>query len=324
MGKRSLNLKDTSIAFLLAFISSQLMVIFGKLIVSSILAIFSFSSTEISTFFKGDIGYLVTSLFQFLGFICVFVYYTHKTTLKKQCFASKVKPLTALIFIMLGIVSMFALTTFINYYCLTLNLFNKPTATFSYELDNLKTYLISLISLALLPAIGEELIFRGIILNSLKTKSKLFAVIVSSLLFTLIHFNLSQLFYPFLFGILLAFACLKSKNIVLPMLIHFINNAINLTIQYLSNNGTFKPSTLNLIFMIVGAILFLGLLAYLFIISYKEDKLTEQAENKESPQTKPSISENKQPYSFTTLIKSEKFLFYAPIIFMIFIYICTV
>jgi len=313
MKKRTLELKDSAIALLIAFLSSQLFIIIGELVCSAILATIDYSQTQINNFFNSATGYLITSIFQFMAFVLVFIYYSRRTTLKSDCFSNKINSKQSIIFIVLGIITSFALTNFINYYCLTLNLFNNPSAIFSYELNSVKNYLISLISLAIIPAIGEELIFRGIIFNSLKKKGTLFAVIVSGLFFTLFHFNLSQLFYPFLFGILLGFIFAKTKNIIVPMMIHFFNNALNVSIQYFSGSSIFKPTTLNLIFMILGVIIYIGILAYFFYINYKQESSTNNTQEKENTNKIATKSKN--------LLNRDNIIFWSIIVFMIFLYI---
>lgn len=310
MEKRTLNLKDSVIALIISFVACQLMVLFGTILISTILSVFKQNNQHILDFLNGPVGYFLTSLFQFSAFVGVFIYYSRKTTVNKACFSKKINVWQMLIFILLGIVTMFALNQFINYYCLTLNFFDKPSSTFSYKLNGIKSYIFSIISLAILPAIGEELIFRGIIFNGLKQKNTLFAVIVSSLFFSLFHFNLSQLFYPFFFGLLLGFVYNKTKNIFATMIIHFINNSVNLTIQYFSNTSIFKPSTLNLILMIIGAIVFIAILSYFFISSYKDEK-----SNYNDTQVLAKHSEK----SLKTA--QDKIIFFTPLIFMIILYI---
>ena len=73
--------------------------------------------------------------------------------------------------------------------------------------------------------------------------------------------------------------------------------------------------------MIVGAIIFLFILAYLFITAYKDEK---DVDNNIKSEVQKQPKETKQPFSLKTLVKSEKFLFYAPIIFMLLIYICVI
>ena len=96
----------------------------------------------------------------------------------------------------------------------------------------LNRYIALSISLAVLPAIFEELFFRGILLNSLISGGKLFAVIVSSLCFAVYHCSITQLLYQFIFGIAFSLLALNSKSIFPCILTHFLNNFIILTAYY--------------------------------------------------------------------------------------------
>jgi membrane protease YdiL (CAAX protease family) len=71
----------------------------------------------------------------------------------------------------------------------------------------------------------EEILFRGIILNGLlKMYSNKMAIITSSLIFGLIHFNIYQFCMAFLFGIFLAFLYLKTHSIILCIFAHVFHN----------------------------------------------------------------------------------------------------
>ena len=309
MEKRTLTLKDSAIALLIAFLISQLFVIIGELIISAILATINYTQSQINAFFNTAFGYMLSAILQLSAFVSVFIYYCKKTSLKKDCFEKKINAKHAIIFIIIGIITSFALTNFINYYSLVLNLFNKPTTLFPYEINNIKNYLLSIVSLAIFPAIGEELIFRGIIFNGLKQKGTLFAIIVSSLFFTLFHFNLSQLFYPFLFGLILGFVYSKTKNLSIPIIIHFVNNALNISIQYFSKSESFQPNTLNLIFMILGVFIYIAIISYFFISNYKQEKQTNNSQNKNN-----SIK----------MLRKDMLSFWLPIVFMVFLYIILI
>ena len=61
-------------------------------------------------------------------------------------------------------------------------------------------WLITIIGLALIPAIGEELMFRGYLMKLFSDKFNIHnGIALSALLFALIHFNLTNFFYYFVF-----------------------------------------------------------------------------------------------------------------------------
>ena len=84
------------------------------------------------------------------------------------------------------------------------------------------------ISVVVIAPILEELIFRGVILDYLlKHKSEKTSILYSGLIFGLMHFSPDQVFFAFFAGILLGYVYVKSRNIVVPILFHAINNALS-------------------------------------------------------------------------------------------------
>ncbi len=74
--------------------------------------------------------------------------------------------------------------------------------------------------------ISEELIFRGVILGKLKQYGDVFASIIVSLLFALIHGNLPQSIPTFIVSLFLCWVTLQSNSIIPAISIHMINNAV--------------------------------------------------------------------------------------------------
>lgn len=88
------------------------------------------------------------------------------------------------------------------------------------------------VTLALLPAIAEELFFRGIVLNSLSKVKKVYAVLISALCFSLYHCSVTQLIYQFIYGVALGFLFLTAKSVLPCIVAHFVNNFTVLCMQY--------------------------------------------------------------------------------------------
>lgn len=80
---------------------------------------------------------------------------------------------------------------------------------------------------AVIAPVVEELIFRGIILQGLRRNYSAFtAVFMSALLFSLYHLNPWQMPATFVLGLLLGWIMVRSKNIVLSILGHSVNNLL--------------------------------------------------------------------------------------------------
>ncbi|MBR5870732.1 MAG: CPBP family intramembrane metalloprotease [Clostridia bacterium] len=80
------------------------------------------------------------------------------------------------------------------------------------------------ISSVILPAIVEEMVFRGYILHLLLPYGKTFAIVVSAVLFGVMHLYLPQLLYASAAGLLIGYFVVKSGSVWIGIFIHAINN----------------------------------------------------------------------------------------------------
>src|SRR5262249_12225809 len=104
------------------------------------------------------------------------------------------------------------------------------------ELRDLRDLGPPLVAFALLPAICEELAFRGFILTGLLRRLRpRNAVLLSSFLFALFHMNVFQFAASFLLGIVLGLLTVRSKSILPAILFHFLHNALLIVGMYLLN-----------------------------------------------------------------------------------------
>ncbi len=101
-------------------------------------------------------------------------------------------------------------------------------------MKNFQQYLIALIVIALAPAIFEETLFRGGLQKILTgwTKNAWVSIIITAILFSLVHFSYFGFLSRFALGMLLGFVFYYSGNIWLNILLHFLNNAAAVTQLY--------------------------------------------------------------------------------------------
>lgn len=94
--------------------------------------------------------------------------------------------------------------------------------------------------LAILPAIGEEMTFRGILMRfaAKRTKNMAFPIIISAAMFAAMHGNISGLPSIFLAGVLLAVIYYLTGSLWCSMLGHLINNGLQIIIVYFSKDNT--------------------------------------------------------------------------------------
>ena len=91
------------------------------------------------------------------------------------------------------------------------------------------------ISVVILAPIFEELIFRGMILNTLTKYNKMFAIIVTSLLFGLLHLNITQAIPAFFMSLVLCYMYVQTDSILVTILAHAGNNLLVLMSVYSDN-----------------------------------------------------------------------------------------
>ena len=121
-----------------------------------------------------------------------------------------------------------------------IGLLPKPGESFEPPNDTVGYYFLNLLLLGIMPAICEELVFRGMIFQGLKERFKPFtSVILTALLFALMHQNIIQFIYPLILGFVLTVVMDKTNNLIYPMLIHFFNNFTTITLDFLIRNGAF-------------------------------------------------------------------------------------
>ncbi len=91
---------------------------------------------------------------------------------------------------------------------------------------------LNLISTAVLPAILEEMVFRGYVLQAFRRYGDKLAVIVTALLFGLIHGNVLQLPFAFLLGLVFGWMVVQTGSIWPAVILHFGNNAMSVLLDY--------------------------------------------------------------------------------------------
>ena len=141
-------------------------------------------------------------------------------------------------------------------------------------MDNFGWLILNIILLAGVPAILEELIFRGVILNGYKKLGAVPAMVITSLLFALIHGSVQQFVFPFLFGLILSFAALKTGTVLAPIIIHFVNNALVVILNYV--NFSFEIAIPTWALFLIG----LATTAAAFVIIWLLGKLFKNVDKK--------------------------------------------
>lgn len=121
------------------------------------------------------------------------------------------------------------------------------------------------IMMAVLPALGEELTFRGVFFNLFKRSANnvWVGIVLSAFLFALIHFQLHNFLAIFFMGALLAYVYYLSGNLWVSIAAHLFNNGMIVLLSYASKLGFLDYDFTNtddipLLLSIFGSVIFLS------------------------------------------------------------------
>lgn len=141
------------------------------------------------------------------------------------------------------------------------------------EVDTLWGLLFNLIVIALIPALGEELTFRGVIQQGLikGVRNPHVGIFLASGIFSFIHLQFYGFFPRMFLGLLLGYLFYYSGSLWVPILMHFVNNGSAVVIAYLEHKGLIETSAEEFgatdnVFLIIGS--FVITIAIIILIRY--------------------------------------------------------
>ena len=238
------------------------------------LVLLYYAGSFVQMFFEIKTGLLITEIFFIFLPSFIFIKLLFGDFLKTIEF--KITGFKLLAFSGLAAVCCFGFTTMI---ALLQSLVFSPSQQMLKELQGVITaasplefFVIAVIA-ALLPALCEEVMFRGMVLNTLVKKYSAFSSsVICGLLFGVFHFSLHRFIPTAIIGFFLSLLKIRTGSIIPPMFAHFVNNfiiiaAINAeSLVYKSA----KPSIISIL-LFEGFVL-LSFIAFPVMINFMLDK----------------------------------------------------
>ena len=132
-----------------------------------------------------------------------------------------------------------------------------------------------LLVVAVLPAIFEEIIFRGVLLRGLKCFGTAGAVLLCGALFSLYHQNPAQTIYQFCCGVAFALMAIRAKSVYPTVISHFVNNAVIILLT------KFGVVNFPIWLIVVCAVCLCAVLAYLIFVDKRNEKSGEKKDKKD-------------------------------------------
>ena len=156
-------------------------------------------------------------------------------------------------------------------------------------MNSLASLILNLIVIAIIPGMGEELIFRGIIQKELSRyfKSPYVAIILASVIFSAFHFQFEGFLPRMFLGLILGLLYFWTGTLWVPILVHAFNNGMQVLITYFNPAMATEDleSTISVEwYYLIASVILSFAVGYWFI--QRKAKKTNDAENAAS------ISEN--------------------------------
>lgn len=148
--------------------------------------------------------------------------------------------------------------------------YTMPTDMILSESYDVPSTIIMYMSVAVAPAFAEEFLFRGVFYANLRPFGRTQAVLISSLLFALMHQNIGQLFYTFVAGIAMALMYELTGSIWCSVFFHLLNNQMAVLSEVI-NYGWYGEASLPYLTILDAILLLLGIISIvLLVLHYKK------------------------------------------------------
>ena len=105
---------------------------------------------------------------------------------------------------------------------------------------NIGGLLVNLLMIGVIAAVGEELIFRGLLQRLMcdMVKNVHLAILITALIFSAFHFQFFSFLPRFVLGLVLGYLMFYGQSIWYPILAHFVNNAMGVIYYYFNSRGS--------------------------------------------------------------------------------------
>lgn len=208
-----------------------------------------------------DISLNVSRIIQIFGQIGIFIFptllyslFVNESPLQDLGF----KPIRKIIFLICGIVVMFVSLPIINFMSECNEAIKLPESFASIEqwmkdkeeqaavlseqflnISGISGLLFNIFMIALIPAIGEELMFRSVLQTLFQKmfKNTHVGIFIAAIIFGVIHLQFYGLLPRILLGLFLGYFFYWSGSIWIPMAMHFFNNGVAVIVYWLNHNG---------------------------------------------------------------------------------------
>lgn len=141
------------------------------------------------------------------------------------------------------------------------------------KMTTIQDLLINIVIIGIIPGIGEELLFRGIIQKELTAKviNPHLAIFITAILFSAFHFQVAGFIPKIIIGLLLGYAYYLSGSLILAMVIHSLNNIFLTTSLFAAGgsleSGAVQTENVPIVVVLISSMMFVTLSYMIYSIT---------------------------------------------------------
>ena len=240
-------------------------------------------------------------------FLTGLIYYSLSRKIRTESLSLELKiPREFPLLILAGIVILTTASYVNSWFCSVIG-YTIPHDLISSESYDTPSVIIQYMTVAIAPAFAEEFLFRGVFYTNLRPFGRTQAILISSLLFALMHQNIGQMFYTFVGGIAMALMYELTGSIWCSVFFHLFNNEIAVLSDVLYY-GQYGEAAGPYLFILDAVIFLLGMISLVVLILYYGKKASAEESGNESGlfgsgESSAYISRREQPLSARSVVK---------------------
>lgn len=198
----------------------------GDLILSIVVLLLLSLYLGLATTVESVFGSTVLNQLLILGMPLLLVWYMKSDV--KTLFSLKIPKIKDVVGGFVLYIGVYALMLIVSYVLIVIFPESAQNTQMTFDILLEQPFLLVVLVMAVMPAIGEELYFRGLIFGSLRSRYQaVWAILISALVFGVFHFSLVKILPTGMLGACFAYITYVSGSIYVGMFLHFFNNLLS-------------------------------------------------------------------------------------------------
>lgn len=156
-------------------------------------------------------------------------------------------------------------------------LFSFFTSSFDIRLNSFSDWIVITSSFVLIPALGKEFLFRSIVYSEFKSLGVLCSVVITSVLYAMMHLSFQEFFIHFVFSVLWTYLAYVTDSFIWPFISHVLCNFYFVFGEKYVWSLSSNPDGRFLFWLITISVLLLMVFILFAILEYKYREMGKKA-----------------------------------------------